>query len=300
MFGVRRARSPPADRRPARPPAPGRRMQRNPGVGQRLGQEHTRPRRCGPAACSQRCARPGMRADDRACRLRSAVAWSLHVVVAEHHGEPERGLRPPLRGVMIRSTTPAGWPARPVRAAPAGDAATSLRQAGPRCPGRLGGDARQDGVGVRCGARAAEHYRIARLQAQCAGADRDVGPGLVDDRDHSSGTRTLRISSPLASREPSITSPTGSAGGDPAHAGGHPRSASGRARAGPAARRTVHSRVRARDRARWPRGSRPSGDARRRSLPAPRQDQRVAGGARGPWAARHCRRACGGGHAPKD
>ncbi len=50
--------------------------------------------------------------------------------------------------------------------------------------GGVGGDGREHGVGVRRRRRAAQHDRVARLQAQRRGVDRDVGPGLVDDRDH--------------------------------------------------------------------------------------------------------------------
>ena len=56
----------------------------------------------------------------------------------------------------------------------------------------------------------AQDDRVARLQAQRRGVDRDVRPRLVDDGDTPSGTRTLRISRPFGRRKPSITSPTGS------------------------------------------------------------------------------------------
>ncbi len=49
--------------------------------------------------------------------------------------------------------------------------------------GRLGGDLRERGVGVRRRGGAAQHDRVARLQAQRGGVDRDVGARLVDDRD---------------------------------------------------------------------------------------------------------------------
>ena len=47
----------------------------------------------------------------------------------------------------------------------------------------LGGDRGEDRVGVRGARRAPQHDRVARLQAQRGGVDRDVRPRLVDHRD---------------------------------------------------------------------------------------------------------------------
>ena len=66
----------------------------------------------------------------------------------------------------------------------------------------LGGDRRQHGVGVRRRRRPAQHDRVAGLQAQRGGVDRDVRPRLVDDRDdaerHAQHAHVQAVGQPLA------------------------------------------------------------------------------------------------------
>ena len=84
---------------------------------------------------------------------------------------------------MIRSTTPSCVASCSQLLAAAGDQRDrAFRQPG----GQTGFDRhrRQHGVGVRGHRRAAQHDRVARLQAQRGRVDRDVRPRLVDDRDH--------------------------------------------------------------------------------------------------------------------
>ncbi len=88
----------------------------------------------------------------------------------------------PPRGTM-RSTTPV-WvassasssrpPPETSATAPAGDA---------RGRRGVGGDRREDRVGVRGARGAAQDDRVAALEAERGGVDRDVRPGLVDDGD---------------------------------------------------------------------------------------------------------------------
>ena len=103
----------------------------------------------------------------------------------------------PPRG-MIRSTTPscvASWRSSS-RSPPATieiDAAGSPADA--TASERHGGQHR---VRVRRHRRAAQHDRVARLEAQRRAVDRHVRPRLVDDGDTPSGTRTLRSVEPVA------------------------------------------------------------------------------------------------------
>ena len=87
----------------------------------------------------------------------------------------------PPRG-MIRSTTPS-WPASSAsssRPPPATSDTAPVREPG------LGRIAREASTAFECAARrrAAQHDRVAGLQAQRGGVDRHVRPRLVDHRDH--------------------------------------------------------------------------------------------------------------------
>ena len=174
----------------------------------------------------------------------------------------------------MRSTTPS-WVASSASSsrpppATSGDGAPRARRRPRRPPPRP----RPARVGVRGGGRAAQDDRVAGLQAQRGGVDRDVRPGLVDDRDdaerHALPCARRR---PLGSREPSTTSPTGSGSAaiwrtpvaDRRHAARVERQAVQQRR------RQARSRARPPGRARWPRGSRARGPrARRRSRAARR------------------------------
>ena len=95
------------------------------------------------------------------------------------------------------------------RPPPATSAERPGRQA--RRLGRLGGDRGEHGVGVRRGRRAAQHDRVARLQAQRRRVDRHVRPRLVDDRDDAERHAHLAHVEPVRrAGTPSSTSPTGS------------------------------------------------------------------------------------------
>ena len=111
--------------------------------------------------------------------------------------------------------------------------------------GRRGGDAGQDGVGVRGRARAPQHDGVAGLQAQRGGIDGDVGARLVDDGDDAQRHPDAAQRQPIGQRRAidHLADRVGQ-GGDLAHAGRHgggPRRRRGRD--GPAARRS----------GRWPR-----------------------------------------------
>ena len=115
--------------------------------------------------------------------------------------------------------------------------------------------------------------RVAGLQAQRGGVDRDVRPRLVDDGDDAERDAHLAHVEPVG-QPAAVDDLADRVGqrGDLAHARGHrARSRARRAPAGPSARRRARSRGRPRGRARWPRGSPGSAPrARRRSRAAPR------------------------------
>ena len=141
------------------------------------------------------------------------------------------------------------------------------------------GDPGQHGVGVRRARRAPQQHRVAGLQAQSGGVDRDVRPRLVDDGDHAERDSNLAEVEPvgqaaavddLADRVRQRRD-RARAVGDPAHA------RLVQAPGDPSARPTDPTRGRLRDRARWPRGSPGSAPpARRRSRAAPRPSSRTA------------------------
>ena len=139
--------------------------------------------------------------------------------------------------------------------------------------GGVGGDGGEHRVGVRGRARAAQHDRVAGLQAQRGGVDGHVRAGLVDDRDHPERDAHAPQLQAVGQRR-AVDDLAHGIGerGDLAHARRHPGDARlGSARAGPAARRTGRSPRRPPGRGRWPRGSaRWLRAARRRSPPAPR------------------------------
>ena len=157
----------------------------------------------------------------------------------------------PPRG-MIRSTTPS-WPAS---SASCSRPPVSERD---RALGELGGDDRgQHGVRVRRRGRAAQHDRVAGLQAQRGGVDGHVRPRLVDDGDdaerHAHLAHVEPVGQPVAVDD--LADGVGQRGDRAHRVGDRRRSASGRARAGPSARRRARPRGPPRGRGRWPRGSR--------------------------------------------
>ena len=89
------------------------------------------------------------------------------------------------------------------------------------------GHPRQGGVGMGGHRRASQHDRVAGLQAQCGGVDRDVRPGLVDDRDDPEWHANLAYVQAVGAAESVDHLPhrIGQAG-DRAHPVGHRRHAS--------------------------------------------------------------------------
>ena len=155
---------------------------------------------------------------------------------------------------MIRSTTPS-WPA---------SSASCSRAAGDERDRALGelaaaDDRGEHGVRVRRRGGAAQHDRVAGLQAQRGGVDGDVRPRLVDDRDRRRAARApcarrarWGAGSRRSPRRPGRAAPRSSRTG--AGDRGDPRRR--RARAGPSARPSSPASRPPRGRARWPRGSR--------------------------------------------
>ena len=88
----------------------------------------------------------------------------------------------PPRGKM-RSTTPSCVASSASSSRPPPATSPIAPSGTPGAVGRLRGDRGQHGVGVRRRRRAAQDDRVAGLQAQRGGVDRDVRPGLVDDGD---------------------------------------------------------------------------------------------------------------------
>ena len=178
----------------------------------------------------------------------------------------------PPRG-MMRSTTPS-WVASSASSSRPPPATSTIAPAGtPASAAASRGDRGQHRVGVRRRRRAAQHDRVARLQAQRGGVDRDVRPRLVDDGDdaerHAHLAHVEAVGQPLAVDD--LADRVGQRG-DVAHAVGDRRDAPRVERAaGRAARRRARSRGRPPCRARWPRGSPACAPrARRRSRAAPR------------------------------
>ena len=107
----------------------------------------------------------------------------------------------PPRG-MMRSTTPS-WVASSASSSRPPPATSTIAPAGTPALGRgPRGDRGQHGVGVRRRRRAAQHDRVARLQAQRGRVDRDVRPRLVDDGDdaerHAHLAHVEAVGQPLA------------------------------------------------------------------------------------------------------
>ena len=123
---------------------------------------------------------------------------------------------------------------------------------------RLAGDGGEHGVGVRGAGRAAQHDRVARLQAQRGGVDRHVRPRLVDHGDHAERDAHPAHLQPVgqAAAVDHLADRVGQ-GDDlrarrrPSHARGSRRGAGGRA-----GRRRCRPPRPPPCRARWPRGSR--------------------------------------------
>ena len=157
------------------------------------------------------------------------------------------------------------------RPPPATSASAPVRQ--PGALGRLARDPRQHGVGVRRGRGAAQQHRVARLQAQRGGVDRDVRARLVDDGDHAERDSNLAELEPVgqAAAVDDLADRVRQRRDRPRAVGDRARRAPRPAPADPSARRRDPTRGPPRDRARWPRGSPGCAPrARRRSRAAPR------------------------------
>ena len=150
-------------------------------------------------------------------------------------------------------SAPAGRPGRRRRPRPRPRASTSLECAADRGP--------------------AQHDRVAGLQRQRGGVDRDVRARLVDDRDHAERDAHLAHVEPVGQPEAVEHLADRVGQRDDRRARRRPSRPRGarRARAGPSARPRARTRGRPRGRARWPRGSPACAPpARRRSRAAPR------------------------------
>ena len=122
----------------------------------------------------------------------------------------------------------------------------------------LGGDRRQHRVGVRRARRAAQHDRVARLQAQRGRVDRDVRPRLVDDGDDAERHALLAHVEPVGQPEAlDHLADRVAQRGDVAHLRGD-RADARLVEHQPVEQRGATGRPRARPpcRARWPRRSR--------------------------------------------
>ena len=231
--GRRRAASTPASReRPQRP-----RQERLGDVGvheQRLGRvAHPGPLKLGVE-------------DDRPGGLEVGARVDVHVAVARggvdhgHRGHALQRRLQPLAAARDDQVDDArsGWPARRAPRARRPPRATSAPSGSPASAAACGGDRRQHGVGVRGRARAAQHDRVARLQAQRGGVDRHVRARLVDDRHDAERHPHLAHVEPVG--QPRAVDHLADRVGqrrDLAHARGHRRRPGARrARAGRAAR----------------------------------------------------------------
>ena len=218
--------------------------------------------------------------DDRLRRVEVGGRVDVDVAVARrgvdhgHGGDrAQRGLQPlpAARDDQVDDAVLGGELGQLLAAAAGHERERALGQ--PGALGRLGRDAREHGVRVRRGRGAAQHDRVARLQAQRGGVDRHVGPRLVDHRDDAERDAHLADVEPVGQAEArrSPRRPGRAARRSRARRRPSPRRAPRRGAAGRAAPRPGPPRGRPPCRARWPRGS-PAvrASSARRSRPARR------------------------------